>query len=389
MTTDPTFDYDTLLAEARTATGLSDFGDPAFEAPFRVMLASYDAMPLTARGRKSTRRRLSGLLVNRLRVVDALAKHPEIRTRTITRPLFLTGLPRTGTSALFNLLAADASARPLLFWEGTHPDPLPAPLAPGEEDPRLVALRDALERGRKANPGFAAIHDVRADGPEECVQLLAHSLAGVQLGVEPLFSPYRESFHAQDQGPPYALYADLLRLLDHQRPGARWLLKTPAHLFALDELVTRFPDGTIVITHRDLLECVPSYCSMVQAMLGEHENVDPRDVGARVVDYLARSVERAMALRETLDADRFVDVSYADFVADPVATGLRIHRAAGLDAGPAVEASFRAHVAAHPQNKHGKHTYDLGGFGLTVEEIRARFGAYARRYGVPIGGELV
>ena len=115
MTTDPTFDYDTLLAEARTATGLSDFGDPAFEAPFRVMLASYDAMPLTARGRKSTRRRLSGLLVNRLRVVDALAKHPEIRARKITRPLFLTGLPRTGTSALFNLLALAVGLPPILL----------------------------------------------------------------------------------------------------------------------------------------------------------------------------------------------------------------------------------------------------------------------------------
>lgn len=383
---DVTFDYDALLAEARAATGLTRFGEDDFEGPFRAMLATYDAMPLSARGKKSTRRRLLGLLVNRLRVVATLDAHPEIRARTITRPLFLTGLPRTGTSALFNLLAADSTARPLTFFEGTHPDPYPGALAPGQEDPRLVALREGLERSRKANPGFAAIHEVRADGPEECVQLLAHAMAGVQLGVEPLFSPYRESFHAQDLRPGYVLYRDLLKLLDWQRPGERWLLKTPAHLFALDHLVELFPDGCIVITHRDLLECVPSYCSMVRAMLAEHERVDPRAIGEAVVDYLARSVERAMALRETLDPARFVDVAYGRFVADPVGTGLAIHRAAGLDAGPRVASAFEAHAAAHPQNKHGKHDYGLEEFGLTEAGIRARFGAYARRYDVPIGG---
>ena len=384
--TEKVFDYERLVQEARTATGLLDLGDPRHEGPFRVMLESYEAMPLTPRGKKSTRRRMLTLLVNRLRVVDALAKHPEIRERTITRPLFLTGLPRTGTSATFNLLAADPTARPLLFWEGTHPDPYAGVLEEGAEDPRLVALRDALERGRKANPDFAAIHDVRADGPEECVQLLAHSLAGVQLGVEPLFEPYRSSFFAQDLRAPYEQYRDLLKLLDWQRPGERWLLKTPAHLFALDLLAELFPDGTVVITHRDLLECVPSYCSMVRSMLSEHETVDPRYIGEVVLDYLARSMERAMEARTRIEAGRIVDVAYKDFIADPVGTGLRIHHAAGLDAGPRVEAAFRAHADAHPKNKHGKHDYGLEAFGLTEAGIRARFADYAKAYGVTFGG---
>ncbi len=366
-----------LLGEAQQQTGLSDFGDASFRVPFAVLLETYDrAMGLTPRGKKSQRRRLLGLLKNRLRVVDALKRHPEVRERPIRKPLFLTGLPRTGTSALFNLLASDRSARPLLLWEGNHPDPLEG-VPEGGEDPRLSALREALERARAANPGFAAIHDARADKPEECVQLLAHSMAFVQLGVEPLFSPYRESFVSQDFGPMYELYADMLRLLDWQRPGERWLLKTPAHLWALDHLLRLFPDATVVVTHRDPRECIPSYCSMVFALLADAEGVDKKALGPVVLDYLAQSMERAMKARARLDPRRFVDVRYSDMLADPLATARRIHAAAELPFGADVEAAMRAHVAANPQNRHGKHEYGLEEYGLDEDGIRSRLAAYA------------
>lgn len=369
-----------LLAEARAKTGLEDFGDASFRAPFEVLLETYEhAMGLTARGKKSQRRRLLGLLVNRLRVVAALKLHPEVRERVLRKPLFLTGLPRTGTSALFNLLAADPSARPLLLWEGNHPDPIEG-LPEGTEDPRLVALRAALEKARAANPGFSAIHDARADEPEECVQLLAHSMAFVQLGVEPLFSPYRECFLEQDFGPMYDLYADMLRLVDWQRPGDRWLLKTPAHLWALDHLLRLFPDATVVVTHRNPLECIPSYCSMVRALLADSEGIDDATLGPAVLEYLALSMERAMDARARLDGSRFVDVRYADFVADPVSTSERIHRAAGLPFDAGVRDAMRLHVERNPQNKHGKHRYGLEEFGLDEPTITARLARYLERH---------
>lgn len=371
-------DLGRLLDDARRATGLTDFGPWPFERSLGALLATYDhGMELTERGKKTERRRLLGLLVNRLRCVAALARDPAIHTRSIRKPMFLTGLPRTGTSALFNLLGADPSARPLLLWEGNHPDPLTSPLPAGEEDPRLVALRKGLEAARAANPGFAAIHDARADNPEECVQLLAHSMGFVQNGVEPLFSPYAEEFAAQDFGPAYDLYADLLRLIDAQRPGERWLLKTPAHLWALDHLLRLFPDATIVITHRDPRECVPSYCSMVRALLGQAESVDPHAIGRAVVDYLARSLERAAQARRGLDPARFVDVEYRDFLADPLGTARLIHDAAGL---PLAADALAAHVARNPQNKHGRHDYGLAEFGLDEALLRERFGDEATRY---------
>lgn len=369
-----------LVEEARKRTGLSDFGGDDFRPRLAALLAFYDAR-LSPRGKKGERRRLLGLLENRLRIAEAFRRHPEIRERTIRKPLFLTGLPRTGTSALFNLLGADPACRPLLLWEGNHPDPLEG-LAPGTEDPRLVALRNALEKARQLNPDFAKIHDAQADKPEECVQLLAHSMGFVQLGVEPVLEPYRSYFASEDRGPIYAEYADLLRLLDWQRPGERWLLKTPAHLWALDHLLASFPDAGIVVTHRNPLECVPSYCSMVQALMMQYEPVAPEVLGPQVLDYLARSVDHAMALRERLPADRFVDVRYVDFLADPLGVARRTHEAFGLPFDGAARTAMEAHVAANPQNKHGKHDYALAKFGLSREGVLERLGGYVERYGV-------
>ena len=127
-------------------------------------------------------------------------------------------------------------------------------------------------------------------------------LGSVQMGVEPLLSPYREYFEAQDQRASYSYYAELLKLLDFQRPAERWLLKSPAHLWALDALLELFPDACIVWAHRDPVELVASYCSMIQELSRIREAVDPREIGASVLEYLARSVERAISARAALPA---------------------------------------------------------------------------------------
>jgi hypothetical protein len=249
---------ETLLDEARARAGLSDFGDERFRAGLRVLLETYERAGLTEKGRKTARRRVAQLLQTRLRIEAAFRRHPEIREREIRNPVYLTGLPRTGTSALFNLLGMDPASRPLLTWEGMHPDPIEG-LAPGQEDPRLAAMRERYEQARASGLSFDAIHFVRPDGPEECVLLQAHAFCDVQIGVEPLMEPYGSWFQKQDLRPMYAYYGDLLKLLDWQRPGQRWLLKSPAHLWALDILVEMFPDACIIQTHRNPMQILPSY----------------------------------------------------------------------------------------------------------------------------------
>jgi hypothetical protein len=362
---------ESLLAEARAQTGLSDFGGDDFREGLAVLLETYQRAGLTPAGRRRTRERLVALLANRLRIAEAFRRHPEVREREIRRPVFLTGLPRTGTSALFNLLAVDPASRPLLLWEAIHPDPCEG-LAPGATDPRLLALREHYRRERERNPEFTAIHYMDADLPEECVLLLAHAFRDVQMGIEPLLSPYREWFLAQDLHAPYRYYRDLLRLLDWQRPGERWLLKTPAHLWALDVLVELFPDACIVQTHRDPLEILPSYCSMIAALSSIRERFDPKELGPTVLEFLAGSLERGLAVRERSDPRRFHDVDYRAFLAAPIECVERIYHAFQLELRPETADAMRRHVRENPQGKHGVHRYALADFGLDPETVGRR-----------------
>jgi hypothetical protein len=385
MTKTPHVDLseDGLLTEAQQQTGLSDFGSDAFRPGLRVLLETYERAGLTPKARKRTRGRVLQLLVNRLRIQEAFRRHPEILDRSIRQPVYLTGLPRTGTSALFNLLGRDPASRPLLTWEGVFPDPING-LAPGQEDPRLVALRAAYERARPQGSAFDKIHYVRADGPEECVLLTAHAFCDVQLGIEPLMSPYAEWFRQQDLHGTYYYYRDLLKLLDWQRPGERWLLKSPAHLLALDVLVEMFPDVCIIMTHRNPIEIIGSYCSMLEALMAGRESVDRKELGASTLEFLGLMIERGLAARDRSDPGRFIDVSYTEFIADPLATARSIYEHFGLALTPETLTALEDHVATHPQRQHGTHEYSLDQYGLTPERVRTRLGAYIDRFELPV-----
>ena len=375
-----------LIAAARQATGLDDFGDEGFREGLRVLLETYERAGLRPGGRKRTRGRLIQLLCNRLRVEQAFRRHPEIREREIRSPMVLTGLPRTGTSALFNLLAIDPAARPLLLWEAMNPDPYEGESengATGGEDPRLAATRAYFERDRQRNPDFEKIHQRRADGPEECVLLTAHTFCDAQNGIEPLMSPFREWFQAQDLRPTYAYYRDLLKLLDWQRPGERWLLKSPAHLWALDILAEMFPDVCIIQTHRNPVEIIPSYCSMMAAIMTIRESVDPHELGPTVLEYLARSLERGLAARDASDPRRFLDVDYRHFVEQPMEVVEQIYRHFGLELGAETAAAMRAHIRENPQHRHGSHRYSLSEYGTSAEDVCARLADYIERFELP------
>ncbi|MCP5065089.1 MAG: sulfotransferase [bacterium] len=378
--TDYPFHEDAVLEAARKATGLSDPGGNDFLEGLRVLLETYDGSAgLSERGRKHNWRRLVLLLSTRMRVADALRKHPEILKREIRNPVYLTGLPRTGTSALFNLLASDPAARPLFTWEGVFPDPLDD-LTPGQPDPRREAMRAADERARQRDPEFSRIHKTGADTPEECVLLLAHTFCDVQVGIEVLMEPYGSWFQRQDLRGAYAYYGNLLRMLDFQRPGERWLLKSPAHLWGIDALLEQLPDACIIMTHRDPLECIPSYCSMIEALMTSRGFAKLPDLGERVLEYLARSLERGLRARANRDPAQFLDVDYRDFLTDPLATAAGIYEHFGLEFGTAAESALEAHVRENPQGKHGTHDYDLASYGLTPDAVTSRLSGYLEQY---------
>ncbi|MCZ6783398.1 MAG: sulfotransferase [Proteobacteria bacterium] len=379
---DPGFDEETLLEEARQAAGLSDFGAGEFREPLRVLIETFGKPPFGERGRRRARRRLLQLLTTRLRVQAALCAHPEeIRDRKIVKPVVLTGLPRSGTSALFNLLAADPAARPLLMWETQFPDPAEG-LAPGEPDPRRAAIEAYQARSREKNPEFAKIHFTSADTPEECVLLHAYSLSGVHLGFEVMLEPYASWYRAQDLRGMYAYYRELLQLLDWQRPGERWLLKAPAHLWAIDALLGTFPDVSVVWSHRDPLLCTASICSMTHALLSTYADVEKQTLGPTVMDFYATSLERGLAARDRSDPARFTDVSHDDFVDDSLGVAETIYRHFELPLGPGPRATMEAHVRGNPKGVHGSHDYTLEEYGLAPERVRERFAGYIERFGI-------
>ncbi len=381
---DMQFDEASILEEGRQSTGLSDFGDEGFREGLRVLLQTYgETAGFTEKGVKRNRRRVVQLLQNRLRIQDALTRHPEIREREIRSPVVLTGLPRSGTSALFSLLGADPAARPLRLWEALFPWPLEG-LEPGQPDPRREAIEQHYARGREKNPDFTRIHYTSADTPEECVVALSHDFCDVQMGIEPMMEPYGSWLVRQDFRRTYRYYRDLLKMLDWQRPGDRWLLKAPAHMWAIDALIETFPDVCVVWTHRNPLQCTASICSMTATLMAGRESFDPKELGPVVMEFYASSLDRGLAARARHDAARFVDVDYRDFVSDPLRVAEQIYGHFGLPLGSETRAALEAHVREHPQGKHGRHEYSLDEYGLSPERVRDRFAGYVERYGLPV-----
>jgi hypothetical protein len=376
------FDREKLLQEAQNKTGLQDFGDTDFMEGLGVLLQTYDHNGFTEKGRYKNRKRVLDLLCARLRIENAFKLHPEIRdpgnhTLDIKAPMFLTGLPRTGTSALLNLLALDPATRPLYMWEGFNPEPIEG-LPKGAPDPRYTAMK-AWEEENAKNTNFKKIHSTSVDTPEECIHLLNHTFCDVQYGAETMMEPYGSWFQKQDLHKSYLYYADLLRMLQWQRPGERWLLKTPGHLWALDILIKLFPDCSIIITHRNPLECVTSYASMMAALMSNRE-FDKRQLGPVVMEYLARKMEKAIAIRKQSDAKRFIDIQFEDFIEQPLQTAERIYARFHMPMSVDVTRRMKSYADSHPMGKHGKHEYQLEEYGLSVERILERFDFYIREY---------
>jgi hypothetical protein len=381
------FDVDELLAKASAAEGLTDFGPDDFREPLKVLCETYNIAPFDESGRKRNQRRVLGLLGTRLRVQDALRRHPEIADRPLNPPMVLTGLPRSGTSALFNLLAADPAARALLLWETQFPDPMEG-LEPGASDPRHEAVKAYYEDAHKKNPEFTKIHFASADTPEECVLLHALTLNGVHHGVEVMLEPYARWYRDQDLLPMYRYYRTLLQMLDWQRPGDRWLLKAPAHMWAIEPLLEVFPGTSVVWSHRDPLACTASICSMTHA-LGQGSLATPKkELGPVVMDFYATSLERGLEARDRSDAARFVDVAHDEFVDTPDAVVERIYGHFGLDLSASARGAMKAHADANPKGKHGAHKYSLEEWGLDPVAVRERFAPYIERFGIEVADNI-
>jgi hypothetical protein len=381
---------ESLIAAARRATGLHDFGatfrDAATREPMRRLLRALEQEAgLHPLGRAMLRANLVRALVNRLRLEQARDLHPEIDALPVTAPIFIVGLQRTGTTLLHRLLACEPRLRPLLSWEALNPAPFPSSprqRRPTGRDPRM-RLAELAERGlRYLAPEFFAIHPVEAHAPEEDVLLLDMTFVSPTADVTLHVPSYSAWFEQVDQRAAYRYLERVLKLLLWQRPG-RYLGKTPHHLEHLDALLEVFPDARVIQTHRDPLRVVASFCSMISHGRGVFsDHVDPRVVGEQLGRKAVRAVTRSMEARERLGADRFLDVAYADLVVDPLKQVRRIYDFAGLSLSSETEAAMHSWIGGNPQDKHGRHRYRLEDFGIEHDRLEEQLDPYCRRFGV-------
>ena len=388
--TDPAWirlDADELLDEAMRRTGLSDFGGDGFLEPYRIFVKALgEEAKLHAIGRILARGDLRNWLENRLRLADARKQRPEIAREAVRAPLVITGLPRTGTSILHELLAQDPAHRAPLHWEVRSPCP-PPEAASFETDPRIAHAEDELQLWNQVVPEYAAMHELGARLPVECIQITAHEFRSDELiGRHPVPS-YAAWLARADLAPAYAFHRHFLQHLQSRCARERWVLKAPSHLGVLAKLFAEYPDARVVITHRDPLKVLPSVASILYSTAWVRSDaVDAQAVLGWFTPETCLALLSAMCgLRDAggAPAAQICDVRYADLMARPIETLAAVYDHFGLPLRAEAEARMRAYLAGKPKNKLGVHRYAFANTGRVLAQERERFRSYQERYGVP------
>lgn len=374
-----TLDPAALAAAAVRKTGLSDFGHPYHRQGLHRLAASCNGLPHNAYGRMLMRRVVTELLESRLRFV---AQIPRLSGLPLAPPLVVTGLPRTGTTLLHRLLAADPAHHAPPYWQLVYPLPR-GPDDTGER--RRRAAEEHLRPRRWFTPELDGIHYIRADEPEECMFLLGPTFESFLFWVLQPVEDYLDWYLAQDHREKYREYALLLRALQEQAPLRRLALKAPAHVDALAALVEAVPEAMIVQTHRDPVQTCASWCSLnFQTQRVAVEHLDPHRSGARNARLLEQLIAGNLAARERI-GDRVLDLRYADVVSDPLAAVRRIYRHYELPLSDEAERAMHRYLRENPQGRHGGHRYRLEDFGLDPDDLERRFDGYRQRFLAPTG----
>ena len=377
-----------LLAEASRLEGLEDFGDDSFRLGLRELVSAVESEArLTPVGRWITRQRLLGMLRNRLRAEKLFHDHPKILDLEITPPIVITGIQRTGTTLLHRLLAADPDNRALLAWEALNPAPFltvrRGSPGSGHRDPRIRSARLSQRALALMAPDFFAVHPVEAEAPEEDVLLLDYSFLSTVPEATLRVPSFSRWLEAQDVLPAYRYLKKLLQLLQWQKPGKRWVLKSPHHLEYLDALFAVFPEAKIVHTHRHPAITQASFCSMIAHGRGVFSDaVDPEEIGREWLRKVGRLVRRALDTRRRRGEDRFLDVYYRDLVRDPTRQIERVYDFIGVSLGRETRKQIELARRRNRRHKYGIHEYRLDDFGLTREMVAEEFAEYWKRFAV-------
>lgn len=383
---DGVLDEQALMDEAMRNTGLSDFGRPYFRDGLRRLITSFEnEARMNAKGRGIAHALLLRHLENRLLVTRDWKLHPEIGNEKIERPIFMVGLPRTGSTILHDLFAQDPDNRAPMTWECHRPSP-PTERATFDTDPRIAEC-DAWIASTSARlvPEYKAIHSMGAQLAQECVMLQGYDFMSIIYANQFRVPSYEAWVEETDLHSVYATHKRQLQYMQWHCPGERWVLKSVGHLWGLDCLFEAYPDARFVLTHRDPVKFLASHASLVAAgRRMTSDDIDPHEIGRDWSKTWEGALRQGMAFRTSgkVDEKQFFDVHFLDFLNDPIAMVGTVYVHFGLHLSAEAERRMRAFLAANPQGKHGQHRYTLDQFGLDPAAVRERFRFYSEHYNV-------
>lgn len=372
---------DALLETARRNTGLADFGDDAdWREGFERLLASLnEEARLNAVGRLIAFHELLRHLENRLRVTDDIKRNPEILDVEIVKPLFMVGLPRTGSTIMHDLLAQDPSNRVPMTWECHIMSP-PAERATCESDPRIAICEEHFERtSRTLIPEFQALHEMGARLAQECLMLNAFDFRSVIFANQFRIPSYERWVEGTDQTSVYRTHKRQLQYMQWRNPRDRWVLKSTGYHWGLEAICRVYPDARIVMTHRDPLKLIASHCSLVAmaCSMGSDE-VDRLEIGRMWSRSWEDAMRRCVAFRESGHpaARNAFDMHFPEILGDQVGMAQRIYAHFGIPMSEVALGRMRSFIAKNPRDRHGTHRYTLEEFGLDRTRERERYRFY-------------
>ncbi len=382
----PSSRADQLIDAACERIGSDDFGADTWREGLDVLVGSLNAeAALNEIGVAAMTDQIVGYLANRLEIEQWFSRFPEIDAQQIVAPLFGLGLPRTGSTALSYLLAQDPARRSLRVWEANTPCPPPEAGREGD-DPRIAVAQAGIDFTNEMFPDFAGMLPSEANGPQECLLLLALDFRSLIFEGMAYVPAYTRWLMQCDMVPAYRFHQRVLKLLQWRCPPYRWWLRSPAHMLSIDALDAVYPDARFVMTHRDVGKVLPSVCALYGSLTSVlTERLDPLAIGAHSREVWSTGLRRLIDFRDRGNEERFHDLSFEDVQRDPIGEVARLYRELGDDLNEEARRRMQNWWALSSKDRRGPAGHPPDRFGLDPASVAQEFAFYNDRFGVRVG----
>jgi hypothetical protein len=373
-----------LIEQAVRRTGLTDFGDGSFEEPLRVLIGSYeDEAALSMFGRIAARWDALRFLSNLLLLRDAEAQTPAILSQSIERPIFVTGMPRSGSTFLHNLLAQDRSNLYVRCWETIYPCPTSSG-RPATSDRRAAKVDRHLDAFAKLAPDVRRVHPLTAQSPQECTEITGHVFRSLRFDTTHRVPSYRLWLDDAGHLAAYRFHRRFLKYLQHHKGPGRWVLKCPDHVFALDAIREVYPDACFVFMHRSPLEVVPSAAELTEILRRPFtRSIDRLELGRQVSERWAHGADILVSEAANSRDSRYVaHLNFLTFVRDPIRSVAALYDRFGMPFSDELAMRLHHFIAQWPNGGYQRDKTPSVEYGLGIEAERRRYGDYIACFGL-------